>query len=63
MKCYMAVTADKYELPLYVADNVKDLSNKFNVSENCILSSISKEYKHSRLGRIFVKVNIDDEEV
>lgn len=51
---YIAVTKDKYELPIAVANTVKDLSRMTNVSERVIYTYISK-----KLGR-FYKVKLND---
>ena len=37
---YMAVTGDKYELPMFIEDSVKELSRKTGASENNIYSSM-----------------------
>lgn len=42
---YLKVSHDKYELPLAVADSVKELSRICGVPENNISSLISK-YEH-----------------
>ena len=57
---YMAVTPDKYELPLYVADSVKELAEKFNTNQNVVLSSISHKRGGNVTGRKFVRVRIEE---
>lgn len=56
MPMYMAVTADKYELPLFVADTVWEMAKHFGVTENTVYSSISKGLSGKRNGYRFVKV-------
>ena len=55
---YMAVTPDKYELPIYVADTIEELASRYNVSKNLIYSCVSKNKSGERSGRKFVKVKI-----
>lgn len=59
---YMAVTPDKYELPLAVCDTAGELGAKFGVSANLIQSSISKNQSGRNRGFKFVKVNDVEEE-
>lgn len=43
-KIYMAVSADKYELPLVVLDTSRELANWSGYSIGYVLSSISNDY-------------------
>lgn len=58
----MQVTEDEYELPVAVADTVKELAKIVGVKENTIHSSIS----HMKSGRIktsiYRRVEVEDEE-
>lgn len=54
---YMAVTPDKYELPLAVCDTARELGALFGVSANLIQSSISKNQSGRNRGYKFVKVD------
>ena len=47
MFVYMKVTKDKYELPIAVANTVRELAAILGISENCISSSMS----HERAGK------------
>ena len=58
---YMAVTTDKYELPLCVADTARELAEHFGVSENTVYSSISKGLPGRRNGYRFIKVEEQEE--
>ena len=58
MNLYMAVTADKYELPLYVAKSVEELSDKYGLTPGNIRSKISKNQSGKRLGIKFLKIDI-----
>ena len=62
MIVYMKVTDDKYELPVVLADTVKELATKCDVSINSIYSNIWRfahgEFLHSQ----YVKVDIGEDE-
>ena len=53
---YMAVTSDKYELPIYVGSTAKELAEHFGVSINNVYSSISHKSTGRYRGYKFVKV-------
>lgn len=66
MTLYMLTTADKYELPLIVAESIRELSIRSGASENSILSCLihqkgknpsKKSYKH----RKWHKVEVEDD--
>ena len=58
MTLYMAVTPDKYELPLAVKTNAKDIAELFGTTEKTVYSSISKNRSGKRNGVKFVKVTV-----
>ncbi len=59
---YMSVTADKFELPLYVADSAAELALHYHVTKNAVQSSISKAHSGRTRGYKFIRVEeIDDE--
>ena len=58
---YMAVTADKYEIPLAVATNAEELSRMTGYSRTTIVSSISKRLNGKIRGIKFVKVEESEE--
>lgn len=60
MILYLAVTADKYELPLMVTDNIQELAEKYKTTGNNIRSSISKGINGKCSGRKFVKVEVEE---
>lgn len=45
IRIYMVVTADIFELPICVTQNIDDLAAMFNTSRAVIFSAISKQYK------------------
>ena len=55
---YMAVSADKYELPIYVADTVKELSELTNIKRRTISVYIStaRAIKHRNMK--LIRVNL-----
>lgn len=62
-KLYLAVTPDKYELPLCVEDNPIELARKFNTTKNSMLSQISHGTSGKLQGYKFVRVDyIEDGE-
>lgn len=60
-KLYMAVTPDKYELPLHVSDTVLSMSQWSGISQGNILSAISRKRSGKRIGMKFVSVEIDND--
>lgn len=59
MFVYMAVTADKYELPLAIADSPKQLAKLVGTTPAKISSAIGKNINGKYLGLKYVKVWID----
>jgi len=57
MKLYLLVTQDELELPLIVADSIKELAVKCGCTENAISVGIS--YKKNGGKSRFVKVEVD----
>lgn len=53
---YMAVETDKYELPVYIAETIDELSARYKVSQSTIKSSISLGKNGTKTGRKFVSV-------
>lgn len=61
MTIVMLVTADKYELPLIVADSVADLAREIGRTPTDLYSAMSHAKK--RGGRCkYVRVEVEDEE-
>lgn len=58
----MAVTADKYELPLYIAETIEELSERYGISRSTIATSISREETGRNRGFKFAKVKLTGEE-
>lgn len=58
---YLLVSSDKYELPLAVADSIRELSALIGVREDAIRSAMSKARKRGNRCR-YVKVVIEEEE-
>jgi ribosomal protein L7Ae-like RNA K-turn-binding protein len=55
----MAVTADKYELPICIADTTKQLGKMLGISSNAVSSAIHKERNGKTRGYCIVRVDID----
>ena len=43
MKLYMAITADKFELPLLIEDNIDDFARKLGLTKNTVWCEICRE--------------------
>ena len=57
---FMLITTDRYELPVAVADTVKELAFLIGVSENNIRSAMSKAKKRGTRCR-YVRVVVEEE--
>ena len=57
----MAVSTDKYELPLYVADTARELSNWSGYDINYVLSAISHQYSGKKIGMKFIRIEMGDD--
>ncbi len=53
---WMAVTTDRLELPLAVADTARELGEMLGVSQNAICSRLCKGHSGKLLGYKIVKV-------
>lgn len=71
MTLYMAVTADRYELPVAVESNMEILANKMGSTKNNIYSQLCRQPKRekterkrdSRTGKVrYVRVTVVDED-
>lgn len=61
MKIYMAVTADKYELPIAVFDSIKDLSNWCGKSKDVCHRAIQKFQKDRNIHCRYIKIELTEE--
>ena len=59
MTLYMEVTRDKYELPLAVADTLRELASMRNTNPSTICKSIN--HGKDKRGLKYVKIEIEDE--
>lgn len=68
MKLYMAVTADKYELPLVVADSAMELARCLNRNVQSIYQELSpsRRYRLAFAGKYrgyrLIKLDVEEEE-
>ena len=64
MNVYMEITKDEYELPLAIADSVKELGSIIGVKPGLISDSIYqvKTQKIKKKSARFIRVDIGDEE-
>lgn len=61
MNLYMIVTADKYELPLMVAEKAKDLAKYNNIKPTTVSTFIHNKRSGKRSGIKYIKIKVDDE--
>lgn len=61
MKIYMAVTNDKYELPVAVTTNAAAMAKICGLTEGSVLSSISKGNVCRKLNAKIIRLEIEDE--
>ena len=54
---WMAVDADEYELPIFIADSAGELAEQYGLSKQCIITSTSDPKCTGRYkGHKFIKV-------
>lgn len=59
---YMAVTNDKYELPLAIGDNMSDIARTMGVDRSCVCKQIKGAVKGKYKKRFkFVRVYVEDD--
>lgn len=57
---WIAVEADEYELPLYVADSARELAEKFGTTKHNVECLVYRDRGGLISGRKFLKVLKDD---
>lgn len=66
MTLYMLVTADKYELPLAVRDNVGEIADLLGRSKYDVYTTISKKqvskYPYNGFKYRIIKIEVDDDD-
>lgn len=62
MKIYMGVTPDKYELPIFVADSLKELAEMSGFDYDSVRHLISKRSSGKNKGIKFIKITLEEEE-
>ena len=63
MKLYMGVTPDKYELPLFVADSLKELSKMSGFDYDSIRHRISKKSSGRNKGIKFIRIEFEEKDI
>lgn len=58
MYLYLAVTADKYELPLGVYDSLAVMAREWGVSRETVRSAIRRNQDGRHTGRKFIRVEV-----
>lgn len=59
MTLYMAVTPDKYELPIAIESTLEDIAEVFNINVHTVACAISRNRSGKRNGVKFLKVEVD----
>lgn len=62
MTLYLAVSADKYELPIAVADSACELGRMLGLGRGTVISHISKVRQGGLKKQKYFRIEIDDEE-
>ena len=60
MRLYMAVTADKYELPVAIAERLVEMERMMNMPKNSLKSYISRGHTRKKARVRFVVVEVDE---
>lgn len=63
MKLYLGVTPDKYELPLFVADSLKELSKMSGFDYDSIRHRISKNSSGRNKGIKFIRIELEEKDI
>lgn len=58
---YVAVTADKYELPCVVKDTANQLATAYGISDSNLHQSMRDGRAYKKFGVRFVKVEVGDD--
>lgn len=53
---WLAVDADEYELPLYVADSARELAERFGTTKHNVETFVCKQSTGKELGYKYIKV-------
>lgn len=62
---YLAVTADRYELPIAVADTTREMADICGISESRACKSIKEHEQNAvkqRTKRFFVRTKMEDDQ-
>ena len=62
MVLYLAVSPDRYGLPIAVADSARELERMLGLGRGTVISHISKVRHGTRRKQKYLKIGIDDEE-
>jgi len=57
---WLAVTADKYELPIAIADTARELGERFGVTAKTVISSAYRQENGGINGFKYVKVRASE---
>lgn len=60
MHVFMAVTPDKYELPIAIEDTAGKLARTLKIKEDTIYTGVRRKRSGLRLGMKFIKVELEE---
>ena len=60
---WLAVEADEYELPLYVADSARELAEKFGTTKHNVETFVCKQSNGKMKGFKYIKVLNDGQDM
>ena len=56
---WLAVTADEYEFPLYIADTAKELAERYGVNTTTVITYTTRKHSGRQNGYKYLKVPND----
>lgn len=58
---WLAVTADKYEFPIFIEDTAQKLAEKLGITNSTVVASVTRNKSGKNKGRKIIKVVIDED--
>lgn len=62
IKIYLAITADEYELPLYVTTNASEMARHYGLNPATVLSAITQNKSGRNTSRKFTSVEVFEDD-
>lgn len=61
-KLYMAVTPDRYELPLAVCRSADELGSCFGIKGHTVLANICRNETGTKRGAKFIRIEVEEDD-